>query len=168
VNFTSCCAFNSGSAFTVYDDVESFSANDLILCSLTGDTGIDSYCETLPTVDHCNFYNNKLLNNHAVLYGHNYGMKIDNCIFDSNSRDVRMSDIESSGNRFQIKNSVFSGTLPTESKWRSLGANNYVETVTALWVIIRGPERTDWRTNSPTATSTHSPTGIPSQLFNAS
>jgi hypothetical protein len=80
-NFTACMAVNSGSSFHVYNEDSEWSVSYLTLVSLTGDTGIESNCKSLSTLDFCDIYNNTLDEDWGVLYSTELGWRVMNMIF---------------------------------------------------------------------------------------
>jgi hypothetical protein len=168
LNFTACRAGNTGSAFKVETESARLSVEYLLLLHLTGDTGIDSYCKTLPTVNHCNIYENSVNAEWGVLYCHKYGMNVESCIFFGNSRDIRMKETPSSEDRFRLRNCVFSGAFPPESEWVTLAEGNFDFSETASFVIVGVPAEPYCPTNSPTGSIRRSPFATPSADFVAS
>jgi hypothetical protein len=135
LNYTSCYAWNSGSAFKVKSSGATWEASELTFLALTGDTCVDTYSLTLPSISRSNFYNNAISADWGVLYGHDYGMSVDSCIFSMNTRDIRLNPEDSPLKLFQLKNCVFSGRLPPETWWFTDLGGNSAESTTASFPI---------------------------------
>jgi hypothetical protein len=133
MNFTSCYAKNTGSALKVSGTGDQFTSSYLILFSLTGDTGIDSYCEKDSSIAFSNIYNNTMNPSWGVLYCHGWGFTVSDSIFFGNSREFVM-DRDNANRQFTILNCIFDDDFPS-SNWVTIGPGNSAFSITISHAI---------------------------------
>lgn len=150
-NFTSCTVSEYGAAFVIYDEDMVWEGRYLIFRCLKGESGVESWSESPRSIHNCNFYDNTELS-HGVLSCAYYGLSVDSCIFNGNTRDLHIRDYDDI--KFFVTNSVFSGPLPNDP-WISFGANCYPNSITMSCVIMGGLNHPDCPTNSPKGSLSH-------------
>jgi hypothetical protein len=126
INFTSCEAVNSGSAFVMRDSSLTFDATNLILLSLRGRSGIESRCGSVRTLSLSNIYDNSMTTSGSVLWSQTHGLSVSQCIFRDNVDNllIGMTNIPSSSNRFTFSDCVFSDEYPSDTRLSSIGSNS--------------------------------------------
>jgi hypothetical protein len=113
-----------------------------------------------PVIQLCNFYENTVATTRALLYGDEYGMSVNNCIFNGNGKEIAMHSTPSEvARRFALLDCVFSGNIPSPAGGFDTALGNIGNAVTASYMIEHFhtylcPTASPTRSRSPTASRT--------------
>jgi hypothetical protein len=115
---------------------------------ITGSSGIHSYTEAQPLVEHCNFYGISLSGSYGILYARTVGFEVNSCNFRDTQREIFLYS-SASTTKFRIVDCVFGGSFPSPSAC-DFTSGNAVNSQTASFPL-------------PLFGTAYCPTGSPTQ-----
>jgi hypothetical protein len=163
LNFSRCSLPKSeigrGFAFLFRSSASDFGLQFCGIDSCAGSTGIETDSSLKPAIESCNFYGNDA--SLSVLFGRTAGMRLKNCIFNSNFRDLGMQT-PAAANGFDILNCVFSGAQPAgsiisvtaDNKWNTQTAANVIGPFDGVQCVRSGATPHPPRSPRPTLSRT--------------
>jgi hypothetical protein len=167
LNFTECTMITSypyfGYGFVLLCEKPtaewSLAYTTVLKCA--GTAGLYAKQSNLPTVSFCNFYDNAMRDDGALLYCSQSGMIVSSCIFSGTLNAPELFQPDTDPANFQVSDCVFSGPIPGGAIYAST-TRNIANAATASFVI------TYFHTeHCPTAYSTPLPVFDPTAIFTA-
>jgi hypothetical protein len=162
---------NSASTQTSYGGTWSFKFCTFLSCSgraiIWSDTPATD--ATMPSLTSCNFYDNKIVDSGAVLYGVKQGMSVTSCNFGQSTpveARIVFGTYSTSENtlKFRFTNCVFAYALSDTSFWTEMSGNSVNANAASLVLthfntgLCPTSTPTATRSQSPTPTQSHTPT----------